>query len=504
MSGVALVSLYGVENNGVRSISSVLQRDGVLTSLIFLKRWVNNDIRPPSGKELDVLVSVLKELNVDMVGLSFTSPFLGIAKQVTRKIKEELPVAVVWGGIHASAFPAACLEACDVVCRGEGEYAMRDLARARAAGAPLAGIDNICYKENGRVCLQPLRPLIQDLDALPPQDYGGENKFYIDGRLRWGDPLVRAAELRIFASRGCPFTCSYCYNSILRSFYPGQRYHRIRKVDTVLAEIASALSRLKKIRKIKFEDDTFIFPKEWIKEFCEKYPVSVGLPFEVLFNAECPSKDLFAGLKAAGLSRVQVGIQTASSDKATEVYDRPLHLDRIHALAEELRGLRVEVVYDVILDNPLVSYADNEKLAEFLLTLPRPFHLFLYSLTVFPGTALCTALLEKGLITPDQVEGRAAKSFRQFRLSFGYPRPREELFIACIISLASKSFLPRLLIRRLLRSRFLKRHPLALRVFAEACNYLKLAGILVRMLWRREAGLWKLDEYASPRRYLIQ
>ncbi len=504
MSGVALVSLYGVENNGVRSISSVLQNDGIFTSLIFLKRWVNNDIRPPSKKEVRVLISLLKDLDVGMVGLSFTSPFLGIAREVTREIKEKLPVSVVWGGIHASAFPGECLADCDVVCRGEGEYAMRDLARALAAGAPLAGIDNICYKKNGRVHLQPLRPLIQDLDALPRQDYGGENKFFIDGRLRWGDPLQKAAELRLFASRGCPFKCSYCYNSIFRSFYPGQKYHRIRKVESVLAEISSALSRLERIRKIKFEDDTFIFPKEWVQEFCEKYPKAVGLPFEVLFNAECPSGDMFAGLKEAGLSRVQVGIQTGSPEKAAEVYDRPLHLDRVVALADRLHKLRAEVVYDVILDNPLVSYEDNVALAEFLLTLPRPFHLFMYSLTVFPGTALCKTLLEKGLITPDQVEGKAAKALRQFRFSFSYPRKREELFIACIISLTSKSFLPRPFIRRLMRSRFLKRHPFALRLFAEACNYAKLTTILARMLWRREAGLWKLGEYASPRRSLIQ
>lgn len=504
MTGVALVSLYGVENNGVRSISSVLQNDGILTSLIFLKRWVNNDIRPPSRKEVGALVSLLKELDVGLVGLSFTSPFLGIAREVTRQIKEKLPVCVVWGGIHASAFPEECLADCDVVCRGEGDYAMRDLAKAVACGRSLAGIDNICYKDDGRVRLQPLRPLIQDLDALPHQDYGGENKFFIDGRLHWGDPLQRAAELRIFASRGCPFACSYCYNSILRSFYPGQRYHRIRKVDTVLAEIASALSRLERIRKIKFDDDTFIFPAGWVREFCEKYPKAVGLPFEVLFNAECPSGEMFSGLKRAGLDRVQVGIQTGSAQKAAEVYDRPLHLERVAALAGQLNELRVEVVYDVILDNPLVSYEDNVGLAEFLLTLPRPFHLFLYSLTVFPGTALCKTMLEKGLITPDEVEGRATKSLRQFRFSFGYPRKREELFIACIISLTSKSFVPRNLIRRLMKNCFLKRHPFVLRLFAEVCNYAKLTGILVRMLWRREAGLWKLGEYATPRRALIQ
>lgn len=278
MKSVALISLYGIENNGIRSISSVLQKAGFATYLIFFKRWFNNDIRYPTEEEKKILVSLLKELEVEIVGISFTSPFLKIAQALTQQIKSILPVSVIWGGIHATVEPQESLTYCDFVCRGEGEYAMLELVNAYLHIHTIENIKNICYRKGDTVIMQELRPLIQQLDTLPYQDYAGDNKFYIDKTVHHVDPLVYASELRVFASRGCPFHCSYCYNSIFNKLYEHQQYHRIRTVEYVISEIEYALDKLRRIRKIKFDDDTFIFPRAWIDEFCKHYRRRVGLP----------------------------------------------------------------------------------------------------------------------------------------------------------------------------------------------------------------------------------
>lgn len=504
MKGVAFVSLYGVENNGVRILSSVVQAAGIPAYIVFFKRWTNNDIRPPSRAEYEILTTLLKDLGVSVVAISFTSPFVQIAREMTRRIKTSMSCSVVWGGIHASVSPQECLNDCDVVCRGEGELVIAELVMALETGKSLKGVRNIFYKDNGKIEIAPMAPLIQGLDSLPFQDYGGTNKFFIHERLERKDPLEYAVELRVFASRGCPFQCAYCYNSIFRSFYPGQQQHRTKKVQTVIKEISAALASLKRVKKIKFEDDTFVFPSHWIKEFCEQYPKQVNRPFEILFNAQCHTDEMFVRLKAAGLSRVQVGLQTGSPEESEGVYRRPMSLDKITALAYQLHRLRIDVVYDVIFDNPLISYRDNERMAEFLLTLPRPFDLFMYSLTVFPGTVMADTLLKRGVITADQVEGRAQKSFEQFRFSFSYPRSREELFIAAIVSLTSKSFVPRTVIRMLMRSSFFKKNVKGVVLFAEACNVVKLVAVFTRMLLRRELSWWKMTEYASTKKILIQ
>ena len=65
---VALLSLYGIENTGIRSISSVLKQNGHRVYLIFFKRWLNNDIKLPEFKEKQLLVTLLKDLKIEVVG----------------------------------------------------------------------------------------------------------------------------------------------------------------------------------------------------------------------------------------------------------------------------------------------------------------------------------------------------------------------------------------------------------------------------------------------------
>jgi anaerobic magnesium-protoporphyrin IX monomethyl ester cyclase len=504
MLNIALIYLYGIENNGIRSISAVLSRKGFNTHIIFFKRWANNDIDLPTEKEKKNLILLLRELNIELVGVGFTSPFFKIAQDITSAIKDNLQVKVVWGGSHATAKPDECLKYCDIVCRGEGEYAMLDIAQAHARGAALTGIKNTCYMQEGRMVSEEMRPLIENLDSLPCQDYGGNNKYFIDNGLQNIDPLINAAELRVFASRGCPFNCAYCYNSIMKKLYPSENYHRIRSVGSVISEIENIRDKFKRIKKIKFDDDTFIFPKDWVYGFCKEYKNRVGLPFEILYNAECLDEEILEELKAAGLKRVQVGVQTGSQRESEGIYNRRLSTEKIRQFAYAAKRLKLEVVYDVILDNPLAAIEDKEALIDLLLSLPRPFDLFVYSLTVFPGTGLCELFLRKGLIKDNEVEGRANKSFYQFRLSLSYPRPKEELFVACIVSLISKPFIPKSLLFYLKESNFLKEHPLPLKLFAQSCNSLKLLYILIKMAMRGEVNIWKFREYGLPRRFLIQ
>ncbi|MDP7112294.1 MAG: hypothetical protein QGH45_10030, partial [Myxococcota bacterium] len=108
------------------------------------------------------------------------------------------------------------------------------------------------------------------------------------------------------------------------------------------------------------------------------------------------------------------------------------------------------------------------------------------------------------VIGEDDVEGIATKSFEQFRLTLDYPRPTEDTFYACLISMASKGFIPRSAVRALARSDTLRAHPTALRYGAEAANAVKLGTVAMKMLRRGELSVFKLAEYASFRRRLIQ
>jgi radical SAM superfamily enzyme YgiQ (UPF0313 family) len=503
---VALVSLYGIENRGVRYISALLRQNGFEPCLIFLKRWVNNQIQPPTEAESERLLALLAALRPLAIGFGFGSPYLHIVAHLTARIKVRLDAYVVWGGVHATICPEDCSEHADAVCLGEGEYPMLDLCRQLSAGAAPGGIPNMWFNRKGRIERNDPRPLLEDLDALPFPDYLQPLTFFIeDNRLTARDPIADTVEYRIYPTRGCPYACTYCHNSTLRDIFHGRgRFYRIRSVESVIRELEAARKILPRIRRVKFDGDVFAFPPAWIAEFCRAYGARIAIPFEILtYPGELDENDLRL-LRQAGLQKIQTGIQSGSDEEVRATYHRGTTSSDIRALIRIAHRAGVEVVFDIIFDNPLSTAADKRAIVELLLELERPFRIYLYSLTVFPKTALARDLLARGLITPDDIEGRATKSFRQFRLSLDVPRPREDVFWISLAILSSKSFIPRRWIGWLLRRVWLQAHPWPVRLAAQSADVLKALGLAAGMALRGELTLFKIRQYGSLKRVISQ
>jgi len=56
----------------------------------------------------------------------------------------------------------------------------------------------------------------------------------------------------VYASRGCPYKCSYCANHVFASNYPGKKYYRVRSVDNVINEITDIKGKNPKLNFIAF------------------------------------------------------------------------------------------------------------------------------------------------------------------------------------------------------------------------------------------------------------
>ena len=508
MTTALLITPYGYQNQGIRLLAAMLERAEHAAPVLYLKGWRNNDIQLPSDKELALFDAYLAEREPDLVGIGFGTPYIGLVRQLCRRIRAVLPAAhIVLGGVHPTIMPEDCIDHADSVCVGEGELPLVDLAHILDRGEPATGIPNLWIRRaDGTVEKNAPRPLIKDLDELPWDRLGQLDTAFIDeDRLTRGDPQEDNSLYRIFASRGCPYGCAFCYNSQYREIYQGLgRYHRTRTIPSVMAELEQALRHRPGLRKVRFDDDTFVFPKAWLEEFAREYPARVGLPFDILLNPMAAKAETLKLLRDAGLYHVQVGVQGASEDEVEKQYARKGSNAKLLELAHKLHDLGVAVTYDIILDNPTDTRKEKQAMLDLLLELPRPFNLFIYSLVIFPRSQTARTLLEAGIITEDEVEGRATKSFEQFRLTLNYPRPAEDTFYACLISLASKGFIPRGLLRALSRNEALRADPTPLRLVAELANFVKLGQVGLTMLVRGELSRFKLKEYASFRRRLIQ
>lgn len=502
-----LITPYGVENRGIRYVAAALRRAGFKAAMVFFKRWVNNDIREPSDGEYELLARLAADLRPRLIGFGFGAPYLTIVTKATQLLRRRCQVPVLWGGVHPTVCPEECIDIADFVCVGEGEEATVELLQALLNQGDPATVPGIWSRRDGKVCPGTARPLIQELDSLPfPACMDGLTWFIEDGRIRREDPVAGTVEYRIYPARGCPYQCSYCHSHVIRRItreLPG-RFYRFRSVANVIAELEVALATLPRIRRVKFDSDVFAFPRRWIEEFAREYGRRIAIPFELLtYPGELDEQDLRL-LKEAGLRKIQTGIQSGSDRVVAESYGRKSTSGDILKLSGDASRAGVEIAYDLIFDNPQATAADKRAVVELLLQLHHPFTIYLYSLTLFPRTRLAQEFLAAGLVTPEQIEGRATKSFRQFRLSFDYPRSPEEQFWIALTILAAKRGVPRPLVRALMELPALAAHPAPLVALARAADLAKVATIAGRMLLDGELTLFKLRQYGSLKRMISQ
>jgi radical SAM superfamily enzyme YgiQ (UPF0313 family) len=266
--------------------------------------------------------------------------------EVNRRVKETYAGLSVFGGPHATFFPEMIYEeGVDVVCRGEGEGAVVELADALAEGRDVAGVKNLWVKRDGEVIKNGLRPLVDDLDALPFAD----REILYDG-----DAALRDHPTKIFfAMRGCVYRCTYCFNHEFNDMYrgvggeggegSGARVCRTRSVDDLLDEMKCVRGKWP-LRYMQIDDDTFLLhKKEWLEEFAERLPAEVGVPFMCNVRVDLVDTARVRLLREAGCRAVWMGVEAGDAQVRQGILARSHTDEEIIAAVQLLRrnGIRV-------------------------------------------------------------------------------------------------------------------------------------------------------------------
>ncbi|MHC4480738.1 MAG: B12-binding domain-containing radical SAM protein, partial [Planctomycetota bacterium] len=110
-----------------------------------------------------------------VLGVGSVSQCLTDGVRVAEQVRAAVPECwTVLGGYHVSALPRSLPAGFDVGVVGEGEVTFAQLVSLRAeAERPLpellGPVKGICFRDGGgSVVLTPGRPLIEDIDSLPP------------------------------------------------------------------------------------------------------------------------------------------------------------------------------------------------------------------------------------------------------------------------------------------------------------------------------------------------
>ncbi|MCX7747367.1 MAG: B12-binding domain-containing radical SAM protein [Clostridia bacterium] len=404
---ILLISFYNQKALGVRYLEKTLKKKGCPVHIIFFKGFNSANPCCPTVEEMDLLKKTISCIGPSLIGLSvMSSLYLEAVYMVNHMIRENFQIPIVWGGVYASLFPEECLNHADFIIRGEGEHALAELADSIFSQKPFYSIPNLVYKEDASIRINPVSPLLENLDELGYPQLDGSNKYFIENdALSDTDPVYSSISYELSTSRGCPFMCSYCSCVNLRRLYKNQgSFVRFRSVENVISELKEAKSLMKNLKYIHFWDEIFPDDESWIHSFVLQYQKEIHLPFEIWCHPLKVKKKTLEKLVSAGLYKVVMGIQSGSERVRKEIFHRTeKNEDIIHA-SKILSQCKVpQVIYDFILRHPFETVDDLKETYTLCTKLAPPFELQLHGLNFLPGTDISDMALKMGILTPEEL-----------------------------------------------------------------------------------------------------
>lgn len=124
----------------------------------------------------------------------------------------------ICGGLQPTAAAhdtANRFSAIDYFIGGESDLALADVVDSIEKSYPLDAVPGLIGRSETGIFKGPRQPIISDLDVIGPYDYSlFDDQVFL--RPYCGE-VVRAVDYEM--SRGCPFTCGYCVETVIQRYY---------------------------------------------------------------------------------------------------------------------------------------------------------------------------------------------------------------------------------------------------------------------------------------------
>lgn len=285
------------------------EKTGVVEKIDIEKYW-------GTGDQLDIDEEFRKKINIfqpDLIAFTVVENNYFMAKRLLRIAKETSLALTIVGGLFPTIMPDLFINSSDVdlVCVGEGEYAMTELAAKLDLAEDISGIPNLVVKHNGnsmhnRLCAyynwEPL--IFQDWEIFDERHL---LKPFMGKMNRTG-----FFEL----SRGCPYKCAYCPNRLCQEIFKRLgRYNREKPIEYAIKEMEHFKGKYN-LDLIFFNDENFLTMKnERLADFCKNFRSRVSLPFFIMTRADSLlDENKIRMLKEAGCVTIGIGVESGNED----------------------------------------------------------------------------------------------------------------------------------------------------------------------------------------------
>lgn len=323
----------------------------------------------------------IKNYNPDIVGITATTPLAPYAYKIADECKERGILTVI-GGVHATAVPEDASSHADIVVMGEGEIAMLDIIKEGIKSGIIS------------------RPYVKNLDEIPPPArHLMKQDFYLRTKDRLGDVVshlhfvpFHAKVASIISSRGCPYACVFCHNSLRKS---PLRFH---SAERTVFEIKH-LIEMYGVDAIFFMDDNLLANKPRLKKICNLMKES---KIDIIWGCNATSNhvdlDTLQMIKEVGCKQLVFGFESGSQ-RVLDYLGKHTTVEGNKKAARLCKEVGISVTVTFMVGNPTETIDDVRATQRFIEENKNYIDMYGVSITTpYPGTALWLWCKKRGLI----------------------------------------------------------------------------------------------------------
>lgn len=359
-------------------------------------------VRFKPGDYIEDFKKKVAEFKPDLIGMSVVEDTWPQGKRLIEAVRD-YPAPVIVGGVFATLAPEIPMRSPDVdmLCIGEGEYAIVELAMRMWKGKDYTTVKNLWVKKSGEVVKNPMNPPIP-MDEVPFGDFDlfEKERFYrpMQGKIMRMVPIE--------TDRGCPYKCRFCEAPSLVNIYrenTGQYYFRRRSWQKAKGEIEEYIRKYE-VNYIYFNSETFLAMGD--AEFDEFITIyrEIKLPFWMQTRIETLTEKRIRGLEEVNCNRISIGLEHGNEEFRDKIVGKGFSNQRMVDVFTLFTNSRIPITVNNILGFP----GETRELIFDTIELNRRLGADSYNayyFTPYHGTAMRKDAVEKGYVTEDAETG---------------------------------------------------------------------------------------------------